>query len=155
MPYATLLQLSFPDPADAGRYLSPAVRQAYATFAAAAPAEQPFRFEQLRLGVALCLLKLLADLGDHDESRQLLPVLHRALTESRSPADIDRIMSKEARLFDQLYNNLYVNEEGELLLDLFARTLDADHPQLLDEVIEEAVDLVPQLDFEHPEDDED
>lgn len=153
--YDTLLQLAFPDPADAARYLTPEVRQAEAAFrAAAGSAGQNLRFEQWRLGLGMSLLKLVADLGDQPESRQLVPVLHRALTQSRSPEDIDRHMAREARLFDELYNNLYVNEEGEKLFDLFARTLDADRPELLDAVAAEAVALVPHLDFER-DDDED
>lgn len=153
--YATLLQLAFPDPANAARFLTPPVRQAEAAFrAATGAAEQAFRFEQWRLGVGLSLLQLVADLGDQPESRQLVPVLHRALVQSRSPQDIDRVMQREARLFDELYHNLYVNEQGEQLFDLFARTLDADHPELLDAVMAEAVALVPQLDFERDDEDE-
>ena len=153
--YEALLQLAFPDPAEAARLLTPPVRQAAAAFRAAPNAtEQVFRFEQWRLGVAMSLLQLVADLGDQPESRQLVPVLHRALTQSRSPADIDRHMAREARLFDELYNNLYVNEDGEKLFNLFARTLDADAPELLTAVINEAVALVPHLDFER-DDDED
>lgn len=153
--YATLLQLAFPDPADATRFLTPPVRQADAAFRAAPdPAGQAFRFEQWRLGVGMSLLQLVADLGDQPESRQLVPVLHRALSQSHSPADIDRVMQREARLFDELYNNLYVNEQGEKLFDLFARTLDADRPELLEAVAAEAVALVPQLDFERDDDNE-
>ena len=63
-----------------------------------------------------------------------------------------RVMQREARLFDELYNNLYVNEQGEKLFDLFARTLDADRPELLEAVAAEAVALVPQLDFERDDD---
>lgn len=153
--YPTLLQLAFSNPTDAARFLTPPVQQAEARFEAAQePEEQVFRFEQWRLGVGLSLLQLVTDLGDQPESRQLVPVLHRALTQSRSPEDIDRIMEREARLFDELYNNLYVNEEGEELFNLFARTLEADRPELLTEVIAEAVALVPHLDFERDDEDE-
>ena len=96
----------------------------------------------------MSLLKLVSELGDHDESRQVLDVLHRALREAHSPEDIDRIIGREARLFDQLYNNLYVNEQGEELLNLFGRTLDADEPELLEAVAQEAVDLARTLDFD-------
>lgn len=153
--YATLLQLAFSNPADAARFVTPPVQQAQAQFEAAQNTpEQVFRFEQWRLGVGLSLLQLVADLGDQTESRQLVPVLHRAISQSRSPEDIDRIMEREARLFDELYNNLYVNEEGEELFNLFARTLEADRPELLQEVIAEAVALVPHLDFERDEDED-
>jgi len=120
-PYEQLLHLAFATPAEAARYLTSKARGAHEHFRAAGPHEQPFRFEQLRLGIAMSLLKLLADLGDHDESRQAQEVLHRALEQSRSPQDIDRIVGREARLFDQLYDNLYVNEQGEELLNLFGR----------------------------------
>ena len=79
-------------------------------------------------------------------------MLHRALAEARSPEDIDRIVGRDARLFDRLYENLYVNEQGEELLNLFGRTLDADAPELLEAVAQEAVDLARNLDFSTDED---
>ena len=145
--YETLLRLAFREPADVAHYLTPAVLGAYDNFRQAAAREQPFRFEQWRLGVALGLLRLLADLGDHDEARRAADVLHRALSTARSPQDIDQQIGRETKLFDQIYTNLYVNDEGEALLDLFARTLDADAPDFLAQVEAEAVDLARELDF--------
>jgi hypothetical protein len=81
-------------------------------------------------------------------------VLHRALSTARSPEDIDKQIGREAKLFDQLYTNLYVNDEGEILLDLFARTLDADAPALLGAVQAEAVEVARELDFEANDEDE-
>jgi hypothetical protein len=152
--YETLLHLAFREPADQKQYLTPAALGARAGFEQAAPREQPFRFEQWRLGVATSLLRLLADLGDHDEARRAADVLHRALSTARSPEDIDKQIHKESKLFDQIYTNLYVNDEGEALLDLFARTLDADAPDLLAQVNDEAVDLARELDFEARNEDE-
>ena len=150
--YETLLRLAYHDPADAS-FLTPPVLSAAAGFRQATAREQPFRFEQWRLGVAASLLRLLADLGDHDEARRAAAVLHRALSTARSPQDIDQQIGREAKLFDQVYTNLYVNDEGEALLDLFARTLDADAPELLAQVEAEAVDLARGLDFEREEED--
>jgi hypothetical protein len=150
--YETLLRLAFREPADQDKYLTPAVLNAYTGFEQAAPREQSFRFEQWRLGVATSLLRLLADLGDHEEARRAADVLHCALSTARSPEDIDKQIHKESKLFDQIYTNLYVNDEGEALLDLFARTLDADAPDLLAQVNDEAVDLARELDFEAGED---
>ena len=152
--YETLLHLAFREPADQKTYLTPAVLGARAGFEQAGRAEQSFRFEQWRLGVATSLLRLLADLGDHDEARRAADVLHRALSTARSPEDIDKQIHKESKLFDQIYTNLYVNDEGEALLDLFARTLDADAPDLLAQVNDEAVDLARELDFEAQNEDE-
>ena len=153
--YETLLRLAFREPADQDKYLTPAVLGAYTGFEQAAPREQGFRFEQWRLGIATSLLRLLADLGDHEEARRAADVLHHALSTARSPEDIDKQIHKESKLFDQIYTNLYVNDEGEALLDLFARTLDADAPDLLAQVNDEAVDLARELDFEASNDDED
>lgn len=150
-PYEQLLHLAFHAPNDAKYYLTPTALLAYSRLASAPPTEQPFRFEQVRLGLAMSLLKLVADLGEHDESKQVLDVLHRALTEARSPEDIDRIVGREARLFDRLYDNLYVNEEGEELLNLFGRTLDADAPMLLEEVAQQGVEVARTLDFSNDE----
>ena len=151
-PYEQLLHLAFADRPDAAHYLTDTTRQAHARLRAAPPAEQPFRFEQMRLGTALALIQLLAQLGDHDESRQVLALLHRALAEAQSPADIDRIVGREAKLFDELYDNLYVNEQGEELLDLFARTLDAQAVVELEDITIEAATLAQNLDFSDNED---
>ena len=147
-PPLSCLRLAFRAPADQTQYLTPAVLAAATTFEQAPAREQPFRFEQWRLGVAASLLRLLADLGDHEEARRAAEVLHKALSTARSPEEIDKQIGREAKLFDQIYTNLYVNEEGEALLDLFARTLDADDPSLLAQVEAEAVDLARELDFE-------
>lgn len=151
-PYEQLLHLAFADRSDAGHYLSATMQQAHARLRAAPPAEQPFRFEQMRIGVALALMQLLAELGDSHESRAVLALLHRALTEAQNPADIDRIVGREARLFDELYDNLYVNEQGEQLLDLFARTLDAQALVELEDITIEALSLAQNLDFSDNED---
>ena len=146
--YQTLLHFAFRTPADQATYLTPATLGAQAAFERAAAREQPFRFEQWRLGVALSLLRMLADLGEHDEARRAADVLHRALNTAQSPQDIDQQIGKENKLFEQIYTNLYVNDEGEALLDLFARTLDADAPDLLAQVEDEAGELARELDFE-------
>ena len=151
-PYEQLLHLAFTAPNDVKYYLTPTALRAYDDMRKASPTQLPFRFEQVRLGLAMSLLKLVSELGDHDESRQVLDVLHRALSEARSPEDIDRIVGRDARLFDRLYENLYVNEEGEELLNLFGRTLDADAPELLEAIAREGVDLARSLDFETDED---
>ena len=151
-PYEQLLHLAFTTPNDVKYYLTPTARQAHDRLVAAPAPERPFRFEQVRLGLAMSLLKLVSELGDHDASRQVLDVLHRALNEARSPEDIDRIVGRDARLFDRLYENLYVNEEGEELLNLFGRTLEADAPALLDEVAQEGVAVARTLDFSADED---
>ncbi|SDX93011.1 hypothetical protein [Hymenobacter psychrophilus] len=153
-PYQRLLELAFADPAAATQYLTPATREAYHVFGQAAPADIAYRFERVRLGVALALLRLLAELGDMEEARQVLDVLKNAL-QAPSVAGIDKAMQKGATTFDRLYANLYVNEDGEQVLHLFERTLDADTQRLMDSVIQEALQLVPTLDFSRDEDDED
>lgn len=152
--YEQLLRAAFRTDADAAYYLTEPDTAAYATFEHASRADMPFRFERVRLGVAMSLLKLLTDLGDHEESRRVLDVLHRALG-ARSVADIDATITREAKVFERLYTNLYVNDEGEQLLHLFERTLDADTQPMMDAVIEEALELAQELDFDRPDDDDD
>ncbi|MET4106485.1 hypothetical protein [Hymenobacter sp. UYP22] len=147
-PYQRLLELVFAQPADAARYLHPTTLAAYRTFEQASPQDIAYRFERVRLGVALSLMKLLSDLGDLDEARAVLDVLHRAL-KAPSVGAIDATIQKDASTFERLYTNLYVNEEGEQLLHLFERTLDADSQPLMDDVIREALRLAPKLDFSH------
>ncbi|MFD2786504.1 hypothetical protein [Hymenobacter rubripertinctus] len=153
-PYQRLLQLAFAQPAEVTCYLHPTTLAAYRTFEQAEPADIAYRFERVRLGVALTLMKLLAELGDLDEARQVLDVLHQAL---RAPSvfAIDTTIQKDAAKFERLYTNLYVNEDGEQLLHLFERTLDADSQPLMDDVIREALRVVPTLDFSREEDEDD
>jgi len=151
--YEQLLREAFRRVPDPARYLTPPTLAAYTDFERAKTADVSFRFERVRLGVAMSLLQLLADLGDHDESRQVLAVLHRALG-ARSTTEIDTIIQKEVKHFERLYTNLYVNEEGEQLLHLFERTLDADSQPLMDGVIQEALALAHELDFTQNDDDD-
>ncbi|RSK47704.1 hypothetical protein [Hymenobacter rigui] len=153
-PYQRLLQLAFPQPADAARYLHPTTTAAYKVFEQADPNDITYRFERVRLGVALALMKLLSDLGDLEEGRAVLDVLHRAL-KAPSVGAIDATIQKDAATFERLYADLYVNEEGEQLLHLFERTLDADSQPLMDDVIREALRLAPTLDFTHLTEDDD
>ncbi|SHK62118.1 hypothetical protein [Hymenobacter psychrotolerans] len=153
--YEELLREAFQRVADPARFLTPATLAAYADFRRAAPHDLSFRFERVRLGTAMSILQLLADLGDQDDSRKLAEALNRALA-ARSIAEIDTAMHKEAKAFERLYTNLYVNEEGEMLLNLFERTLDADSQPMMDDTIEEALQMARTLDFTRDdEDDED
>ena len=153
-PYEQLLRQAFPTKEDAARFLTEPNLTAYATFRQASRAELAFRVERVRLGVAMSLMKLLADLGDHEESRRVLDVLLKALG-ARSVADIDATITRDAKLFEKLYTNLYVNDDGEMLLDLFERTLDADSRELMDQVIDEALAGAADLDFSHHDEDDD
>ncbi|MBC6990477.1 hypothetical protein [Hymenobacter sp. BT491] len=152
--YKELLQIAFSTEAEAAYYLTDAEKAAYITFTKASGTERPFRFERVRLGVAMALMKMLADLGDHEESRHVLDLLHRALG-ARSAAEIDNIITRDAKLFERLFTNLYVNEDGEQVLHLFERTLDADTQPAMDEVIEDALAVAQELDFTREEEDED
>ncbi|TGE22999.1 hypothetical protein [Hymenobacter metallicola] len=152
--YEQLLHEAFRTEGEATQYLSPADVAAYKTFEQAGKADIAFRFERVRLAVAMSILKLLADLGDHEESRKVMEVLHRAL-KAKSVAEIDATITKDAKLFEKLYTNLYVNEDGELLLNLFERTLDADTKPLMEEVIQETLSVARELDFSHHDEDDD
>ncbi|MCB2407524.1 hypothetical protein [Hymenobacter lucidus] len=153
--YEQLLHEAFRTEAEAAQFLSAADVSAYRSFEQAARPDIAFRFERVRLAVAMAILKLLADLGDHEESRKVMEVMHRAL-KAKSVGEIDATITKDAKLFEKLYTNLYVNEDGELLLNLFERTLDADTKPLMAEVIQEALEVARELDFsQHDEDDED
>ncbi|TGE16234.1 hypothetical protein [Hymenobacter elongatus] len=152
--FEQLLHEAFRTEADAAQYLSATDISAYATFERAAKPDLAFRFERVRLVVAMAVLKLLADLGDHEESRKVLDVLHRAL-KARTVTEIDATITRDAKLFERLYTNLYVNEDGELLLNLFERTLDADTQPLMEEVIQDALRVARELDYSAHDDEDD
>jgi len=151
--YDQLLHQAFPESADATRYLTPPTLAAYHELARASRPELAFRFERVRLAVAMALMKLLADLGDHADSRAVLDLMHRALR-AGSTQEIDAIITKEGKLFDRLYSNLYVNDQGEELLNLFGDTLEVDSIAGMDALMADALTLAQELDFTQ-EDDED
>lgn len=108
--------------------------------------ELHFTFEQIRLGVAIALLQIFTDLGGGEAGSNALIVLKKA-ARATSIAQIDAIIQKESKRFDQLFQNLYLNTEGELVLDLFARTLAADSRPEITRIVQETLRLWPKLDF--------
>ena len=161
--FETLLRLTFDERYDA--FFSEQEATAYTRFERAAtgrlqpdarPDELSFAFERVRLAIAMALLQLLLDLAheahpdDHepdptDEAAVALGILHHALREASSPADIDRIIGAEADVFERLYTDLFVNDDGEAVLLLFERTLQADTRRDLDRCLTEAARLAEIL----------
>lgn len=151
--FEELLHEAFRRAPNPAHFLTPTTLAAYSELQHAPARDLSFRFERVRLATAMSILQLLTDLGDNDDSRKVVEALHRAL-QARSTTEIDNVMHKETKAFERLYTNLYVNDEGELLLNLFERTLDADSQDLMDAVIQEATQVAGTLDFER-DDDED
>ncbi|MBC7448675.1 MAG: hypothetical protein H7330_11515 [Hymenobacteraceae bacterium] len=164
--FETLLRLAFGERYD--NFFTETETTAYTRFERAvngrlppgAPAHEPsFAFERVRLAVAMALLQLLLDLAheahpdgqppnaslDDDEAAVALKVLHRALREAHSPAEIDTIVAAEADVFERLYTDLFVNDAGEQVLLLFERTLHADTRRELDGCLSEAAKLAQAL----------
>ena len=157
--FETLLRLAFGERYD--DFFTITETTAYTRFERAAsgrilpgaPADElSFAFERVRLAIAMGLLQILLDLAqeahpdDHpsdptDEAAVALDVLHRALREATSPAEIDAIVGAEAGVFERLYTDLFVNEAGEQVLLLFERTLQADTRRDLDRCLTEAAKL--------------
>ena len=100
-----------------------------------------FKFEKVRLGVAVALMQVFSDMADDEESRQVLQVLKQA-AQAGSIAQIDAIINKNMKAFDKLYQDLYINDEGQMLLELFERTLHADSKAEMDGIIAEGLKLI-------------
>lgn len=159
--FETLLRLSFGERYD--DFFTSAETTAYTRFERASsgraqpsvPAhELSFAFERVRLAIAMALLHLLLDLAHEaqpdapptdDEAAVALRVLHRALREAHSPAEIDAIVGADADVFERLYTDLFVNDAGEQVLLLFERTLHADTRRELDGCLSEAAKLAEAL----------
>lgn len=157
--FEALLRLSFGERYD--DFFSAEEATAYTRFERIARERDPmgapspdlsFAFERVRLAIAMALLELLIGLtGGHeavapnDEAVTVQRALHVALREARSPADIDAIVGAEAEAFERLYTDLYVNDDGEQVLLLFERTLNADTRRELDHCLVEAAELAQIL----------
>ncbi|MDQ3292012.1 MAG: hypothetical protein M3Q05_12060 [Bacteroidota bacterium] len=113
--------------------------------------ELHFTFEKIRLGVAIALMQIFTDLGGEEVSANVLTVLKKA-AKATSIAQIDSIIQKENKVFDKLFQNLYTNTEGELILDLFARTLEVDSRREMGQIVKEALRALENLEF--PSDEE-
>lgn len=103
-----------------------------------------FKFEKVRIGVATALMQVFSQMADDDDSRKVLDVLKRAAL-GTTTSQIDSIINKDIKVFDSLYKDLFINDEGEILLGLFERTLHADSKAELDQIIREATIALNQI----------
>lgn len=109
--------------------------------------ELGYRFEMVRLGMAIAFVKAITRLSGNEKSREALEVLQEAL-KARSTSEIDKIIQKKIDSFDHLYHEIFVNEQREQILDLFEQTLDADAQEELDALILEGLEVLQQVDWE-------
>ncbi|PRY06737.1 hypothetical protein CLV24_1263 [Pontibacter ummariensis] len=109
--------------------------------------ELNFRFERLRLGVAIAFVKAFTRLADNEKSLEALQLLQEAIR-AKNTKEIDKIIQKKIAAFDHLYHEIFVNEQREQLLGMFERTLDAGSKEELDELIFEGLELMQEIDWE-------
>ncbi|MBF9253904.1 hypothetical protein I2I11_11425 [Pontibacter sp. 172403-2] len=116
--------------------------------------ELGYRFEMVRLGMAIAFVKAFTRLSGNEKSREALEVLQEAL-KAKSTREIDKIIQKKIESFDHLYHEIFVNEQREQILALFEQTLDAGTKEELDELILEGLEVLQQVDWEAAAQDED
>ncbi|GAB3829701.1 hypothetical protein [Pontibacter rugosus] len=119
--------------------------------------ELSFRFERLRLGMAIAFVQAFLRLADNEKSQEVLEVLKDAL-KAKNTREIDKIIQKRIASFDHLYHEIFVNPQREGILELFEFTLDAGTKEELDDLILEGLELMAEIDWnaKHSEaDDED
>lgn len=116
--------------------------------------ELSYRFERLRLGVAIAFVKAFLRLADNEKSQEVLLVLQEAL-QAKNTREIDKTIQKRIATFDNLYHEIFVNPDREHLLHLFERTLDAGTPEELDELMMEGLELISGIDWNATYEDED
>ncbi|MBD1397847.1 hypothetical protein H9Q13_11785 [Pontibacter sp. JH31] len=116
--------------------------------------ELSFRFEMLRLGIAIAFIKAYSRLADNEGAKEVLQLLQEAV-KAKSTREIDKIIQKKISLFDSLYHEIFVNEQREHILALFEQTLDSASKDELDELIMEGLEALQEIDFESARHDED
>lgn len=116
-----------------------------------------YKFERLRLGVAIAFVKAFLRLADNEKSMEVLEVLQEAV-KAKNTREIDKIVQKRIATFDNLYHEIFVNPQREEILHLFEQTLDAGTKEELDELILDGLELFAEVDWDaphSPEDDDD
>lgn len=116
--------------------------------------EVNFHFERVRLGVAIAYVKAFTRLAHNPNTKEVLDLLQEALKASNT-REIDKTIQKQIALFDNLYHEIFVNEQREYLLGLFEQTLDAGSKEEIDEIILEGLELLQEVDFDYTSPDED
>lgn len=109
--------------------------------------ELGYRFEMVRLGMAIAFVKAFTRLSDNEKSAEALQVLQKAL-KAKSTREIDKIIQQKIESFDHLYHDIFVDEQREQILGLFEQTLDAGTKEELDELILEGLEVLQQVDWE-------
>ncbi|KAA3439163.1 hypothetical protein [Rufibacter hautae] len=156
--YQQLLDQVFgPEPTDLRSEISPLYLELEKALQEARPGRQSqeevsFRFERLRLGLGISLLQLLTDLGGDEESAQVRDLLQEAL-QATSVKGIDTVVQKKGHLFEELYTDLYVNADAEHILALFEETLNATSKEEMDDLLDRALEIAEDLEFQDEEDD--
>ncbi|OKL39445.1 hypothetical protein [Pontibacter flavimaris] len=126
-----------------------------AKFSAGSSREQlSYRFERLRLGVAIAFVKAFLRLAENEKSKEVLEVLQEAV-KAKNTREIDKIVQKRIASFDNLYHEIFVNPQREEILHLFELTLDAGTKEELDELIMEGLELLNEVDWDAPHNTED
>ncbi len=116
-----------------------------------------YRFERLRLGVAIAFVKAFIRLADNEKSKEVLEVLQEAV-QAKNTREIDKVVQKRIATFDNLYHEIFVNPQREEILHLFEQTLDAGTKEELDELILDGLELLAEVDWDapqNPEEDDD
>ena len=139
---------------DVYQQLEQALKQSRISQGTKASEEVGFRFERLRLGVAIALIKAYARLADNEGAKDVLGLLLEAVN-AKNTREIDKIIQKKIGLFDNLYHEIFVNEQREHLLALFEQTLDATSKEELDDLILDGLEALQEIDFNAPQPDED
>lgn len=118
------------------------------------PDELNFRFEKLRIGIALAFVKAYSRLAYNEGVHEVLSLLQEAL-QAKSTREIDKIIQKKIAAFDHLYHEIFVDEQREQLLALFEQTIDAGSKEELDDLIIQGLELLQEIDFNAVSEDDD
>lgn len=113
-----------------------------------------YRFERLRLGVAVAFVKAFLRLAENEKSKEVLEVLQDAI-KAKNTREIDKIVQKRIATFDNLYHEIFVNPQREEILHLFELTLDSGTKEELDDLIMDGLELLSEVDWDAPQGPED
>ena len=104
-------------------------------------------FERLRLGIGAALMQACARLSENPEAGKVVELLLKAL-KAKNIAEIDKTMHDGVEVFENLYTEVFVNNDRERIMALFEQVLEVETRAQLNAVLRDSLEAIDEVDWE-------